>query len=173
MPGAQKTKLLVDSIQDQGMNQVYIIGRDGTQRVVSVINEEIRRHGLKFAVAGMPKTIDNYIPVILLSFGFDSAIEEAQRAKITAHVEFDSIENGLGLMKLMSRYSGYIAMYTTLASRDVDCCLILELPLHLEAPGGPFDYIEKRLKENRHTVIVIAKGAGQQKELEAPSMHNF
>ncbi|KAK3436352.1 hypothetical protein EUGRSUZ_C00952 [Eucalyptus grandis] len=62
----------------------------------------------------------------------------------------------------MGRNSGFIAMYATLASRDVDCCLIPESPFYLEGAGGLFEYIEKRLKENGHMVIVIAEGAGQE-----------
>lgn len=58
--------------------------------------------------------------------------------------------------------AGFIAMYATLASRDVDCCLIPESPFYLEGPGGLYEYIEKRLKENGHMVIVIAEGAGQE-----------
>ncbi|XP_022897562.1 ATP-dependent 6-phosphofructokinase 6-like [Olea europaea var. sylvestris] len=160
--GGHDTKKIVDSIQDRGINQVYILGGDGTQKGAAVIFEEIRRRGLKVAVAGIPKTIDNDIPVIDKSFGFDTAVEEAQRAINAAHVEATSIENGIGLVKLMGRYSGFIAMYATLASRDVDCCLIPESPFYLEGPGGLFEYIEKRLKENGHMVIVIAEGAGQE-----------
>ncbi|KAG6662123.1 hypothetical protein CIPAW_03G221200 [Carya illinoinensis] len=159
--GGHDTNKIVDSIQDRGINQVYIIGGDGTQRGASVIFEEIRRRGLKVAVAGIPKTIDNDIPVIDRSFGFDTAVEEAQRAINAAHVEAESVENGIGVVKLMGRYSGFIAMYATLASRDVDCCLIPESPFYLEGPGGLFEYIEKRLKENGHMVLVIAEGAGQ------------
>ncbi|KAI3416958.1 PFK domain-containing protein [Psidium guajava] len=153
------------------VNDVYIIGGDGTQKGASVISEEIRRRGLKVAVVGIPKTIDNDIPVIDKSFGFDTAVEEAQRAINAAHVESESFENGIGLVKLMGRYSGFIAMYATLASRDVDCCLIPESPFYLEGPGGLFEYIERRLKENGHMVIVIAEGAGQ--ELLAESMHSM
>ncbi|KAF5456444.1 hypothetical protein F2P56_025929 [Juglans regia] len=131
----------------------------GVSRILGI--DEIRRRGLKVAVAGIPKTIDNDIPVIDKSFGFDTAVEEAQRAINAAHVEAESIENGIGVVKLMGRYSGFIAMYATLASRDVDCCLIPESPFYLEGKGGLFDYIEKRLKENGHMVIVIAEGAGQ------------
>lgn len=160
--GGHDTSKIVDSIQDRGINQVYIIGGDGTQRGASVIFEEIKRRGLKVAVAGIPKTIDNDIPVIDKSFGFDTAVEEAQRAINAAHVEASSMENGIGLVKLMGRYSGFIAMYSSLASRDVDCCLIPESPFYLEGPGGLFEYIEKRLKENGHMVIVIAEGAGQE-----------
>lgn len=61
-------------------------------------------------------------------------------------------------------------MYATLASRDVDCCLIPESPFYLEGKGGLFEYIEKRLKENGHMVIVVAEGAGQ--DLLSESLQN-
>ncbi|XP_042062329.1 ATP-dependent 6-phosphofructokinase 6-like isoform X2 [Salvia splendens] len=160
--GGHDTTKIVDSVQDRGINQVYIIGGDGTLRGANVIYEEIRKRGLKVAVAGIPKTIDNDIPVIDRSFGFDTAVEEAQRAINAAHVEADSAENGIGMVKLMGRYSGFIAMHATLASRDVDCCLIPESPFYLEGKGGLFEYIEKKLKENGHMVIVVAEGAGQE-----------
>ncbi|KAF8036405.1 hypothetical protein BT93_C2194 [Corymbia citriodora subsp. variegata] len=168
--GGHDTSKIVDSIQDRGINQVYIIGGDGTQKGASVIFEEIKRRGLKVAVAGIPKTIDNDIPVIDRSFGFDTAVEEAQRAINAAHVEAESGENGIGLVKVMGRYSGFIAMYATLASRDVDCCLIPESPFYLEGAGGLLEYIERRLKEMGHMVIVIAEGAGQ--ELLSECMHS-
>ncbi|CAL5375894.1 unnamed protein product [Camellia sinensis] len=169
--GGHETSKIVDSIQDRGITQVYIIGGDGAQKGASVIFEEIKRRGLKVAVAGIPKTIDNDIPVIDKSFGFDTGVEEAQRAINAAHVEAESFENGVGVVKLMGRYSGFIAMYATLASRDVDCCLIPESPFYLEGPGGLFEFMEKRLKENGHMVIVIAEGAGQ--ELLSESMHTM
>ncbi|CAN0900008.1 ATP-dependent 6-phosphofructokinase 3 [Linum grandiflorum] len=168
--GGHDTQKIVDSIQDRGINQVYIIGGDGTQKGASVIYEEVRRRGLKVAVAGIPKTIDNDIPVIDKSFGFDTAVEEAQRAINAAHVEAESVENGIGLVKLMGRYSGFIAMYATLASRDVDCCLIPESPFYLKGEGGLFEFVEKRLKEDGHMVIVIAEGAGQELLAESQQM---
>ncbi|XP_020105363.1 ATP-dependent 6-phosphofructokinase 6-like [Ananas comosus] len=169
--GGHDTIKIVDNIEDRGINQVYIIGGDGTQKGALEIFKEIRRRRLKVAVAGIPKTIDNDIAVIDKSFGFDTAVEEAQRAINAAHVESESVENGIGLVKLMGRYSGFIAMYATLASRDVDCCLIPESPFYLEGPGGLFEYIEKRLKENGHMVIVVAEGAGQ--KLIAESMQSM
>ncbi|KAF6149928.1 hypothetical protein GIB67_008649, partial [Kingdonia uniflora] len=160
--GGHDTKRIVGSIQDRGINQVYIIGGDGTQKGASVIYKEVEKRGLQVSVAGIPKTIDNDIAVIDKSFGFDTAVEEAQRAINAAHVEVESFENGVGIVKLMGRYSGFIAMYATLASRDVDCCLIPESPFYLEGPGGLFEFIEQRLKENGHMVIVLAEGAGQE-----------
>ncbi|XP_059666906.1 ATP-dependent 6-phosphofructokinase 4, chloroplastic [Cornus florida] len=160
--GGHDTHKIVDNIQDRGINQVYIIGGDGTQKGAAAIYKEVERRGLQVAVAGIPKTIDNDIAVIDKSFGFDTAVEEAQRAINAAHVEVESVENGVGIVKLMGRYSGFIAMYATLASRDVDCCLIPESPFYLEGEGGLFEFVEERLKENRHVVIVLAEGAGQE-----------
>ncbi|MED6205889.1 ATP-dependent 6-phosphofructokinase 4, chloroplastic [Stylosanthes scabra] len=160
--GGHDTQKIVDNIADRGINQVYIIGGDGTQRGAACIYEEARKRGLQVAVAGIPKTIDNDIAVIDKSFGFDTAVEEAQRAINAAHVEVESVENGVGIVKLMGRYSGFIAMFATLASRDVDCCLIPESPFYLEGRGGLYEFLEERLKENGHLVIVIAEGAGQE-----------
>ncbi|CAM6049324.1 unnamed protein product [Sphagnum compactum] len=166
--GGHDTSKIVDSIEDRGINQVYIIGGDGTQRGANVIHEECKRRGLKVVVAGIPKTIDNDIEIIDKSFGFDTAVEEAQRAINAAHVEAESTHNGVGLVKLMGRYSGYIAMHATLASRDVDLCLIPEAPFYTDGPGGLYEFAKKRLCENGHMVIVVAEGAGQ--ELIAESM---
>ncbi|KAL1294914.1 hypothetical protein HN51_055760 [Arachis hypogaea] len=160
--GGHDTQKIVDNIADRGINQVYIIGGDGTQRGAARIYEEVEKRGLHVAVAGIPKTIDNDIAVIDKSFGFDTAVEEAQRAINAAHVEVESVENGVGIVKLMGRYSGFIAMFATLASRDVDCCLIPESPFYLEGRGGLYEFLDQRLKENGHLVIVIAEGAGQE-----------
>ncbi|KAL0321689.1 UNVERIFIED_CONTAM: ATP-dependent 6-phosphofructokinase, chloroplastic [Sesamum calycinum] len=145
-----------------GLSNMY-----GVNEVLGI--QEVERRGLKMAVAGIPKTIDNDIAVIDKSFGFDTAVEEAQRAINAAHVEVESVENGVGIVKLMGRYSGFIAMHATLASRDVDCCLIPESPFYLEGQGGLFEFVEERLKENGHMVIVLAEGAGQ--EYVAQSWH--
>ncbi|MCH94004.1 6-phosphofructokinase 3-like, partial [Trifolium medium] len=104
--GGHDTSKIVDSIQDRGINQVYILGGFGTQNEAAMIFEEIRKRGLKVAVVGIPKTIDNDIPVIDKSIGFDTAVEEAQRAINSAHVEAESAENGIGVVKLMGRCSG-------------------------------------------------------------------
>lgn len=103
--GGHDTHKIVDNIEDRGINQVYIIGGDGTQKGAARIYEEVEKRRLQVAVAGIPKTIDNDIAVIDKSFGFDTAVEEAQRAINAAHVEVNSVENGIGIVKLMGRYS--------------------------------------------------------------------
>lgn len=152
---------IVDAIQTHGFNQVYIIGGDGTMRGAVKIFEGISRRKLNIAIAGIPKTVDNDVGIIDQSFGFQTAVEMAQQAISAAHVEAESAVNGIGLVKLMGRSTGHIALHATLSSRDVDCCLIPENDFYLEGKGGLFEFLEEQLKENGHAVIVVAEGAGQ------------
>ncbi|PON57663.1 Pyrophosphate-dependent phosphofructokinase TP0108-type [Parasponia andersonii] len=153
---------IVNAIQNRGFNQVYIIGGDGTMRGAVKIFNEIRRRKLNIAVTGIPKTVDNDVGIIDRSFGFQTAVEMAQQAISAAHVEAESAVNGIGLVKLMGRSTGHIALHATLSSRDVDCCLIPEMEFYLEGKGGLFEFLEQRLKENGHAVLVVAEGAGQE-----------
>lgn len=125
------------------------------------IFDEIRRRKLNIAVVGIPKTVDNDIGIIDRSFGFQTAVEMAQQAISAAHVEAQSAVNGIGLVKLMGRSTGHIALQATLSSRDVDCCLIPETKFYLEGKGGLFEFLEQQLIENGHVVLVVAEGAGQ------------
>ncbi|RLM87428.1 hypothetical protein C2845_PM04G19330 [Panicum miliaceum] len=140
--------------------RVYAVGGDGTMRGLVEILREARRRRLAVAVAGVPKTVDNDVGIIDRSFGFHTAVEEAQRAIAAAHVEAESAANGVGLVKLMGRSAGHIALHATLSSRDVDCCLIPE-DFYLRGPGGLFEFLHRRLKRNGHAVVVVAEGAGQ------------
>ncbi|KAK3247956.1 hypothetical protein CYMTET_42560 [Cymbomonas tetramitiformis] len=160
--GGSVTAKIVDAIEYRGINHVYIIGGDGTQKGALAIHEEARKRGIKLAVAGIPKTIDNDVDIIDRSFGFDTAVEEAQHAINAAHVEATSTPLGVGLVKVMGRHAGFIAMHSTLSSRDVDLCLIPEVPFFMDGPGGVIEYIESKLALNNHVVIVIAEGAGQE-----------
>mmetsp|Transcript_40386 Transcript_40386/g.65487 ORF Transcript_40386/g.65487 Transcript_40386/m.65487 type:complete len:607 (-) Transcript_40386:58-1878(-) len=152
---------IMDMLQTNGINQLYVIGGDGTHKGASQIAEEAARRNLKIAVVGIPKTIDNDIPYIDKSFGFDTSVEEACKAIDSAYVESSCYPNGIGIVNLMGRHSGFIAMQASLASRLVDVCLIPEIPFQLYGEHGLFEYLHKRIKERGHAVVVTAEGAGQ------------
>ncbi|KAG9448770.1 hypothetical protein H6P81_008735 [Aristolochia fimbriata] len=160
--GGFDLKKIVDAIESRGFNQVYIIGGDGTMRGAVKIFDEIRDRKLNIGVAGIPKTVDNDIGIIDRSFGFQTAVEAAQQAISAGHVEAESAVNGIGLVKLMGRSTGHIALHSTLSSRDVDCCLIPENDFYLEGEGGLLEFLDQRLKKNGHAVVVVAEGAGQE-----------
>lgn len=156
--GPQDVSDMVDTLERMNIGILFTIGGDGTLRGGQAIYEEIGRRGLKISVIGIPKTIDNDISYLDESFGFETAVAETRTAIYSAHVEAHGARNGIGLVKLMGRESGFIAAYATLANSDVNFCLIPEVPFALDTL---FSALKERLEVRRHAVIVVAEGAGQ------------
>ncbi len=157
-PGAES---IVDTLQASGINVLFTIGGDGTMRGALAISEEAKKRNLKISVIGIPKTIDNDIPFVRRSFGFETAVSHACQSIRAAHTEAIGYENCIGLVRLMGRHSGYIAATATLATGHVNFCLVPEVPFSLEGDSGLFKLLEKRLKMRKHAVVVVAEGAGQ------------
>ncbi|CAN0166294.1 unnamed protein product, partial [Ectocarpus fasciculatus] len=154
---------IIKFLVDNGVNQLYIIGGDGTHRGALRIASECMQRGLNISVAGIPKTIDNDLDIIDRSFGFLTAVESAQAAIQAATTEAKcNLPNGIGVVKLMGRSAGYIAAYATMASGDVDLCLVPESPIVLEGPSGCIPHLMKRVEEKGYAVVVVAEGAGEE-----------
>ena len=151
---------ILAACRNRGVNQLYIIGGDGTHRAANALYLESRQRRLKLTVAGIPKTIDNDIGVIDRSFGFNTAVAEARKAIQSAVVEASCAPRGLGIVQLMGRHAGYIAAHATLASRQVDLCLIPEVAFPLEGELGLLRLVEQILDRQSYGVIVVAEGAG-------------
>lgn len=158
----ERTEELVDSIEKLNLNILLIIGGDGTQRGALGIKNEISKRGLKVAIVGIPKTVDNDLEFIDYSFGFRSAVEKAVETIFSAHQEANSAVNGIGLVKLMGRDSGFIAAQASLASQEVNFCLIPESKFDLYGENGFLAHLEKRIERRKHAVIVVAEGACQE-----------
>lgn len=159
--GGDRVEEIVDSLERLNINILITIGGDGTLRGAWEIGEEIKKRGLKIAVIGVPKTIDNDLSFIQISFGFDTAVAHAVPAVRGAHTEAKASVNGIGLVKVMGRESGFIAAHTALAMSDVNFCLIPENPFDLDGPNGLLSHLKKRILDRGHAVILIAEGAGQ------------
>lgn len=159
--GKVSTEIIVDTLVRQNVNVLLCLGGDGTQRGLHAIHEEIEKRGLKIACTGVPKTIDNDISFVYKTFGMDTAVTIASEAVRSAHSEAESAYNGIGIVKVMGRHSGFIACNTTLANSDVNYCLIPEIDFDLYGKGSLLDALETRLARRHHAVIVVAEGAGQ------------
>jgi 6-phosphofructokinase 1 len=165
--GNQDTNEIVDCLERMSINILFIIGGDGTIRGGIDIAQEIARRGLKIAIVGVPKTIDNDIMFVDESFGFQTAFAEATKSIRAAHVEAKGAPNGIGLVKLMGRHSGFIACYASLAMSDANFVLIPEVPFTLEGEKGFLNVLRRRIERRKHAVIVVAEGAGQNLFTEA------
>lgn len=159
--GGERTADIVDAIERMNLNVLFAVGGDGTQKGAMAIAEELERRHLKVAVVGIPKTIDNDLLFVDRSFGFETAVEKAADAVTAAHAEAHSSINGVGLVKLMGRDSGFIAVHTALATHEANFVLIPEVPFDLEGPSGLLAHLERRLERRNHAVIVVAEGAAQ------------
>lgn len=160
--GPQPVERMVDRLQELGVNILFVIGGDGTQRGGLAIEDEARRRGLRLAVVGVPKTIDNDMIYMDKSFGYDTACAAAVEPIRAAHTEARSSRHGVGLVKLMGRHSGFIACSAAIASGEVNYVLIPEIPISLEGDKGFLEALRQRVVNRGHAVVVVAEGAGQE-----------
>ncbi|XP_062093795.1 ATP-dependent 6-phosphofructokinase 5, chloroplastic-like [Humulus lupulus] len=152
---------IMESMEERGINILFVLGGNGTCAGENVIHKECYRRGVKVAVVGVPKTIDNDILLMDKTFGFDTAVEEAQRAINSAYIEAHSAYHGIGIIKLMGRSSGFIAMHASLASGQIDIFLIPEVPFHLHGPHGVLRHLKYLIETKGSAVVCVAEGAGQ------------
>ncbi|QDS97357.1 ATP-dependent 6-phosphofructokinase [Adhaeretor mobilis] len=156
--GHQDVKLTVNFLESEGINMLFCIGGDGTQRGAHAMAEEIKKRGLPIAIVNVPKTIDNDIKFCHRTFGFYTAVAEAEQVIDRAHVEAKSVFNGVGLVKLMGREAGFIAAAATVASGEANFCIVPEVPVDLKVF---LNKLKKRLAAREHAVVVLAEGTGQ------------
>ncbi len=157
----ERTADMVDTLAEKKVNILFAIGGDGTQRGALDLCRLIKERGLDIAVIGIPKTIDNDLSYVQQSFGFQTSVSRAVDAIRTAHTEAYDAINGIGLVKVMGRQSGYIAAETALAASDVNFVLVPEVPFELDGENGFLSHLEKRLARRHHAVVLVAEGAGQ------------
>jgi 6-phosphofructokinase 1 len=159
--GPQDTSEIVDALERMNINILFTIGGDGTLRGAQAITNEVHKRGLKISVAGIPKTIDNDISYIEKSFGFETAFTIATDILRGAHNEAKGAYNGIALVKLMGRDSGFIAANAALSVQEVNYVLVPEMQFELEGNKGFLNILRKRLERKHHALVVVAEGAGQ------------
>ncbi|HWB04664.1 MAG TPA: ATP-dependent 6-phosphofructokinase [Verrucomicrobiales bacterium] len=152
----------VDFLIRCGVGMIFTVGGDGTQRGGNELFEKARSRGYALSVVGIPKTIDNDVRFVSRTFGFTTAVAEAVHVINSAHTEARSVDNGVAVVKLMGRHAGFIAAMASVASQDVNFCLVPEVPFVLDGPNGLFAAMEHRLEKKNHAVVVVAEGAGQE-----------
>ena len=159
--GPQDIGEMVDFIEELEVNLLFVVGGDGSLRGANEISIEVRRRGQLKTVIGIPKTIDNDIMHLDKSFGFETAFAEAVKAVTCAHVESLGSRNGIGIVKLMGRDSGFIACFAALAGSVVNFVLVPEVRFDLDGPRGLLEALYYRINQRKHAVIVVTEGAGQ------------
>jgi 6-phosphofructokinase 1 len=159
--GTQDISMITDCLERMNIGILFMVGGDGTLMASKRIAEEIEKRNLKISIIGIPKTIDNDIYLVSRSFGFDTAVDVATLAIKGAHNEAVAYPNGIGLIKLMGRHSGFLAATAALAQQDANFVLIPEVDIFLYGKTGFLQALENRIIHRKHAVIIVAEGAGQ------------
>jgi len=162
--GSRPLDGMVEALVARGVTQLFCVGGDGTMRGAAALAEALAARGLPLAVVGVPKTIDNDLPFVERTFGFETAVSVAAEAIVAARVEASGAPRGVGVVKLMGRHAGFIAAAAALTAREADLVLVPEQRFSLGAAGGAagvIPYVERLVRERGEAVVVIAEGAGQ------------
>jgi 6-phosphofructokinase 1 len=159
--GPVDISIAIDNLIQRGVNMIFTVGGDGTQRGGNALFQEAKKRGYPLAVVGIPKTIDNDVAFVTRTFGYLTAVAEATKVLNNAHNEARSVENCIALVKLMGRHAGFVAAGATVSSQDVNFALLPEVPFKLEGPNGFLAALKERIVTRSHALIVVAEGAGQ------------
>ena len=159
--GPVDISVAVDNLIKLGVNILFTVGGDGTQRGGNELFQEAKKRGHALSVVGIPKTIDNDVAFVTRTFGYLTAVQEAAKVLDNAHTEARSVENGISLVKLMGRHAGFIAAGATVANQDVNFTLVPEVPFRLDGPKGFLAALKDRILHRSHALVVVAEGAGQ------------
>ncbi len=170
--GPVDVTLAVDNLIRLGINILFTIGGDGTQRGGNELYHEARKRNYPLSVVGIPKTIDNDVAFVSQTFGYLTAVEEAKKVLSRAHTEAKSVENGIAVVKLMGRNAGFIAAGATVACQDVNFTLVPEVPFKLEGPHGFLAVLKERILLRSHALVVVAEGAGQDLLADQPTVRD-
>ncbi len=160
--GPQDPVKIVETLCELNVNVLFIIGGDGTLRGANRIAAESQRRNHAISIVGIPKTIDNDILFTDKSFGYETACAAAAQATRVAHTEACTVRNGIGMVKLMGRNSGFIACSAALATNEADFVLIPEVSFGLEGENGLLEALHRCIVSKGNSRIVVAEGAGQE-----------
>ena len=159
--GPQPPEIVLDTLQRMDIGLLLVIGGDGSMRAAHSVYEEAARREAPISIVGVPKSIDNDVPLVDKTFGYETAFSIAVESIRAAHTEASAYRGGVGLVRLMGRHSGFIAASAAVAAADADFVLVPEVPLVLDGPDGFLAALVDRLRSNGHVVVVVAEGAGQ------------
>lgn len=136
-------------LKERNIDALICIGGDGTMASAAMFAEK------GVAVMGVPKTIDNDLPVTDVTFGFNTAVTTATEALDKLHTTASS-HHRVMVVEVMGRYAGWIALHSGIASGS-DIILIPEMPYDIEKVKETC--ITRSKHGRRFSIIVVAEGA--------------
>ncbi|HOM43315.1 MAG TPA: 6-phosphofructokinase [Bacillota bacterium] len=139
---------------------LVVIGGDGSFAGAKRLSEK------GIACIGVPGTIDNDLAYTDYSIGFDTAVNNVLDA-INRIRDTSSSHERASIIEVMGRYSGDIALYAGLAG-GAEGIIVPEMGFELDDICRLL--IERKNKGKLHSIIILAEGVGDAKQLEQQIM---
>ena len=149
-PNEQEDRI-VAGYHDLGLDALIAIGGDGS---LAILRQYAQKGG--WNLVGVPKTIDNDVPLTERAVGFDTAVntvtEALEKLCFTA-----SSHDRVMVIEVMGRTAGHLALHAGIAG-GADAILIPEIPYSIEKICAKVNWIQKNV--GRHfAIVVVAEGA--------------
>ncbi|GAA2412572.1 6-phosphofructokinase [Streptomyces glaucosporus] len=140
---------VLGTLARHGVEGLVVIGGTATLGIAARFAEE---HGVP--LVGIPKTIDNDIPLTDCTVGFDTAVGVATETIDRLHTTAESHKRVL-VVEVMGRSAGWIALHAGLAG-GANCILIPEQPFSVRKVC---EWVESRFRATYAPIVVIADSA--------------
>ena len=139
--GNQDPEEKVSELQAGNINILFCMGSDRTLKGAQAIANTANQRNANISIVGVSKTIDNELGLVEKTFGFETSVQIVADIISSAYSEAEGAENGIGIIKLMGRDSGFITAKASLANSVVDFCLIPETPFQIVRPDSIWEYL--------------------------------
>jgi ATP-dependent phosphofructokinase / diphosphate-dependent phosphofructokinase len=143
------SSLCMENARRLGVDAMIVTGGDGTQHVA----RDSFNNGVN--VVGVPKTIDNDLDTIEVTFGFDTALVIATEAIDRLHTTAES-RHRVMLIEVMGRDAGWIALHSGIGGGAHITFWSPKFPSNSKPSATPFALVNFAAK--RFSLIVVAEG---------------
>lgn len=142
---------------------LVVIGGDGSFAGAKRLSEK------GIACIGVPGTIDNDLAYTDYTIGFDTAVNNVLDA-INKIRDTSTSHERVSIIEVMGRNSGDIALYAGLAG-GAEGIIVPEVEFKLENICKLL--VERKNRGKLHSIIILAEGVGDAKQLEKQIMENI
>ncbi|WP_298220383.1 6-phosphofructokinase [Halothiobacillus sp.] len=152
---------LLDVIHAHDIGTFIYNGGGGSMLTAAKVARFARARNLDLTVIGVPKTIDNDLPMTDTSPGFGSAakyIATSIREVARDLAAMSGTSTKVFVLEVMGRHAGWLAAASGLAFDTDDSPLLLLFPEQPFDPAGFLEALQSRVQQYGSCIVVAAEG---------------
>lgn len=168
---------IITCLEKHRIEAFFYIGGNDSMDTVAKLSDYFKKHDIGVKVVGIPKTIDNDLPVTDHTPGFGSAAKyvAATVQEIIRDSSVYSIES-VTIIEIMGRHAGWLAASTcVLRANDEIAPHLIYLPECKFTSEGFLEDVRKQQAKHKAVIVVVSEGMqiGDTKGLRDDSVDVF